>query len=80
MARPKELFWVEFKRNGSERSTGRYARHWAAPKGGKFATLEAAKQRREDVLRTYPTAIVTIYTTGPLAWKEIALGTIGFIE
>ena len=75
MARPKELFWVDFKKNGAK---ARGRRHWAAQKGGKFSTLDAAKGRAAELKAEWPGAIVTVYTTGPLQWREVVVRTLGY--
>jgi len=70
MAAPKQLWWVEFKANGTERIG---YRHHGAPKGGKFSTLAAAQERKADVLRQWPGATVKIYGTGLLTWTDTGL-------
>lgn len=68
MAKPKQLWWVEFKANGTQRT--RY-RHYG-PKGGKFSSLQAAKNRRDAIRREWPDAEIKLYGTGPINWTEVS--------
>lgn len=71
MKAPKQLWWVEFKSNGTKRDVARVGyRHHGAPKGGKFSSLAAAQERKADVLRQWPGATVTIYGSGIIRWTD----------
>lgn len=70
MAKPKQLWWVEFKLNKSKKVGNR---HWAAPKGGKFSTLDSALDRAKTLRRTYPDSTVTIYGSGLINWTDTGL-------
>ncbi len=71
MKPPQQLWWVQFKSNGSKKVG---YRHWAAPKGGKFSSLDAAKSRANELIAAYPDAEVKVLGTGLLTWTEISLG------
>lgn len=67
MAKPRQLWFVEFKANGTRR-TG-YRR--LGNKGGKFSSLQAAKDRRDAIREEWPDAEIRVFGTGLLTWTEI---------
>lgn len=69
---PKKLYWVDFRKNGSQRADLPYGqrRHWSANKGGKFTQRDAAIQRINELRREWPNAIIKLLSVADIDWKE----------